>query len=334
MKKLIAFTLVMALVAVMFVGCGKAGTNSQAAVKTGLGIITTIANSADATETDSGVAEGYSTIAAVTVDGAGKIVSCVIDAAQTNVKFGADGAITTPLDSEFQTKNELGAAYPMKAASGIGKNWDEQAASFAAYVVGKTADEVKGIAVDKGIATDTDLVASVTIHITDFIEAVTKAVANATELGASSSDTLRIGTLTSIASSTGATADVEGIAKIDNTYAALTMDEAGKITSCVIDSSLASISFDATGKVTTALDKVFRTKNEIKEEYGLKGNSSVGKEWYEQAAAFAAYATGKTPAEVAGTAVDATGHPTGSDLTASVTISVGSFMGAIAKAAK
>lgn len=334
MKKLFALALTFALVAAISAGCGKAAPTAEGAVKTGLAVVTSIASSADATAVDAGVAQGYSTIAAVTVDGAGKIVACVIDAAQSNVNFGADGAITTALDSAFQTKNELGAAYGMKAASGIGKEWNEQAAAFAAYAVGKTAEEVKGIAVDAGLATDADLVASVTIHVTDFIEVVSKAAANAGELGASSGDKLRVGTVTSIAKSTNATADAEGLAQIYNTYAALITNEAGAITSCVIDASQANINFNAAGKIATPLDTTFQTKNEIKEGYGMKAASGIGKEWYEQAAAFAAYATGKTAAEVAGTAVDETGHAAGADLTASVTVSVGDFMAAIAKAGK
>ncbi len=334
MKKLFALALTFALVAAIAAGCGKSAPAAKGTVKTGLAVVTSIANSADATAADAGVAQGYSTIAAVTVDGSGKIVSCVIDAAQTNVNFGADGAITTALDSTFQTKNELGAAYGMKTASSIGKEWNEQAAAFAAYVVGKTAEEVNGIAVDAGLAMDADLVASVTIHVTDFIEVVSKAVANASELGASSGDKLRVGTVTSIAKSTNATADAQGLAQVYNTYAALTTNETGVITSCVIDASQANINFDTAGKITTPLDTTFQTKDDLKDVYGMKAASGIGKEWYEQAAAFAAYATGKTAAEVAGTAVDETGHVTGADLTASVTVSVGDFMAAIAKAAK
>ncbi len=334
MKKLFALALTFALVAAIAAGCGKSAPAGEGAVKTGLAVVTSIASSADATAAEAGVAQGYSTIAAVTVDGAGKIVACVIDAAQTNVNFGADGAITTALDSAFQTKNELGAAYGMKAASSIGKEWNEQAAAFAAYVVGKTAEEVKGIAVDAGLPADADLVASVTIHVTDFIEVVGKAVANASELGASSGDKLRVGTVTSIAKSTNAAADAQGLAQIYNTYAALTTNEKGVITSCVIDASQANINFDAAGKVTTPLDTTFQTKNEIKEGYGMKAVSSIGKEWYEQAAAFAAYATGKTATEVAGTVVDEEGHTADVDLTASVTISVGDFITAVTKAAR
>ena len=63
----------------------------------------------------------------------------------------------------------------MKSASGIGKEWYEQANAFAQYVLGKTADEVNGIPQDQGKATDVDLTASVTIHITSFQDIITRA---------------------------------------------------------------------------------------------------------------------------------------------------------------
>ncbi|MPN62867.1 hypothetical protein SDC9_210620 [bioreactor metagenome] len=68
----------------------------------------------------------------------------------------------------------------MQKASEIGKEWYEQAASYAAYVIGKTGDEVSGIAVDEsGKATDAELLAGVTVSIGSFNEVVAKAVTNA-----------------------------------------------------------------------------------------------------------------------------------------------------------
>ena len=45
------------------------------------------------------------------MDNDGRIVKCVIDAAQTRVNFNGSGEITTPLNQEFKTKNELGDGY-------------------------------------------------------------------------------------------------------------------------------------------------------------------------------------------------------------------------------
>ena len=56
-------------------------------------------------------------------------------------------------------------------------------------------------------------------------------------------------------------------------------------------------------------------------------------EWYEQAASFASYITGKTAAEVAGIAITESTKPVeGTDLATSVSIAIGGFQALIAKA--
>ncbi|HWP79792.1 MAG TPA: hypothetical protein VN446_04040 [Candidatus Acidoferrum sp.] len=344
MKKYLSVLLASVLAISMLAGCSPktepAGTTPEetppveevATASTGLAVISSIAKSKDAGEKD-GLAQVDSAIVAVTVDKDGKIVDCVIDAAQTKINFSAAGELVTPADTVFKTKNELGEEYGMKGASGIGKEWNEQAAAFADYVVGKTADEVKNIAIDEeGHATGSDLTASVTIGIDDYIEAVAKAVANANELGAAATDKLSLAVVTNMGKSANA-GEKDGLAQAYSTYIAVTTDADGKITSCAIDASQSNVNFDATGKITTDLAAaVLRTKNELGEEYGMKGASGIGKEWNEQAAAFALYVTGKTAAEVEGIAIDEEGHATGSDLTASVTIGIDDFKAALAKA--
>ena len=65
----------------------------------------------------------------------------------------------------------------MKAWGGAIAEWDEQAASFAEYVTGKTAAEVAGIAVNEKTApTEADLTATVTIKIGSFMELIDKAM--------------------------------------------------------------------------------------------------------------------------------------------------------------
>ena len=64
----------------------------------------------------------------------------------------------------------------MKAYAGSTYEWNEQAASFAAYVTGKTAADVAGIAVNEKTApTDTDLAATVTIAVGGFQALIQKA---------------------------------------------------------------------------------------------------------------------------------------------------------------
>lgn len=135
---------------------------------------TNIAKSKSAEGENAGLAQAYATIAAVTFDG-DKITSCYIDGLQANVNFDATGAITTDLTAAQQSKNQLGDAYGMKKGSAIGKEWDEQAAAFGQYVVGKTAAEVNEIAVSEGKPVDADLSASVTIGIGEFQTLIGKA---------------------------------------------------------------------------------------------------------------------------------------------------------------
>lgn len=333
MKKLLIIVAAALLTLALVAGC--AAKPAQGGVKTGLGVVTSISSSKDAAADAPGLAQADSVIAAVTVDASGKILSCVIDTAQSKANFGADGLITTPLDTEFPTKLERGADYGMKVASSIGKEWNEQAEAFAKYVTGKTAAEVKGIAVsESGNPTGSDLTASVTVHITEFVEAVEKAVANAADLGAAAGDSLRLSAITSISGSKNAEAGAAGQVQFYTNYTALTLDASGKITSCILDASQAKVDFDAAGVITADLAAPVSTKNEIKEGYGMKAASGIGKEWYEQAAAFAKYVTGKTAAEVSGIALTEQGNATSTDITASVTIHVNDFISGIAKAAK
>jgi hypothetical protein len=309
---------------------GNAGTGG---VKTGLAVINSVAKSTDAGDKD-GLAQTDSLVVAVTVDEGGKILACVIDAVQSKINFSKEGKLVTPLNTTFESKNELGEAYDMKKASGIGKEWNEQAAAFAAYVVGKTAAEVKGIAVnEEGVPTDADLVSSVTVHVTDFIAGVEKAAANAQALGASASDKLSLSTTTNMSKSADA-GEKDGVAQAYSLYMALTTDASGVITSSVIDGSQCNVNFDKTGKITSDLKAAPQTKNELGEAYDMKKASSIGKEWNEQAAAFAKYITGKTPAEVAGIAVNEEGVATEADLLSSVTVHISDFLLLVEKAAK
>lgn len=267
------------------------------------------------------------------VDKDGKILKCAIDAVQAKVNFDAKGKLSTPPTTVFKTKNELADEYGMKKASGIGKEWYEQAAAFAKYVEGKKADEIKNIKVDDhNIPTQADLKASVTISVGGFIEALDKAVKQAQGGGASPSDKLSIGIVTTIEKSVGAASDKAGLAEVDSTYAAVARDAGGRITGCVIDSSQSKVSFTSSGKITSDLSEEPQTKNEMGQSYGMKKASGIGKEWNEQAQAFAKYCTGKTAEEIAGIAVDASGAAVQSDIKSSVTVNIGGFKGAIARA--
>lgn len=326
MKKYIALTLVLVLALFAFAGCG------AKSAKTGMGVVTSIGSSKEPGEKD-GNAQVDSIVAAVLVGADGKILNCKIDTAQTKIAFTAAGTIATPLDSEIKSKQEKGPEYGMKGASSIGKEWNEQADALAAYVVGKTVDEVKAIPLnEEGAPTGADLVSSVTVHADGYIAAIVKAVENAKELGAKAGDTLGLGVTTTIGNSKDAAADAEGLAQAYSHYTATTFGKDGKITSCYIDASQTGVKFTAEGKITTDLASSFKTKNELGLDYNMKGASPIGKEWYEQAEAFGKYVTGKTVDEVTGIAL-AEGAPSGADLVSSVTIHVTDMISVITKAA-
>ena len=138
-----------------------------------LASLNSLADSTNFSEEKMGNAQLNVDVTAITMNGE-TITSCAIDSIQAKVPFYNGGIEGMP--AEFPTKNEQGEAYGMKAWGGAKYEWNEQAANFAAYVTGKTAAEVAGIAIDQGTKpTDADLAASVTIAIGGFQALIAKA---------------------------------------------------------------------------------------------------------------------------------------------------------------
>jgi hypothetical protein len=138
--------------------------------------------------------------------------------------------------------------------------------------------------------------------------------------------------LTSVSSSKAAAADANGVAKSNITMAAVTLDENGVILDCVIDMQQTSVEFDTTGAIVGDLDAELRTKDELGEDYGMKGVSGIGKEWNEQAEALAAYCVGKTGEQVAAIALDDSGKATDPDLLSGATVGISGYIKAVAQA--
>ena len=353
-KKTISVALALALAAPLLAGCSgapaviqpsggedtpgggssaSAGPPSGSAVKTGFSVMTSLSSSKDASAQGDGTAQTDIVLVGVTVDEDGMIESCVIDGIQVKIGFNAAGQLTTDPATAFASKNELGDRYGMKQASSIGREWYEQAAAMADYAVGKTVDEIKGIAVnEKGVPTQADLASSVTVYIGDFVAGIEDAVNNARHLGAKSGDRLALASATTMAKSKGASAQEEGLAQADAAAAAVTFN-GDTVTSCYIDAVQADVNFNAQGVITSDLSARPLTKNQLGDRYGMKQASSIGKEWYEQVAAFSAYVTGKTVDEITSIAVDERTSPTQADLAATVTISIGDFQALLEKAA-
>lgn len=355
MKKFYALLLVLTMSVGSFVGCAKQEPAEtpvveqpvteepteeepaeepaqEGSVKTGLAVVTSLGKSKDATAEAEGSGQSDSVVIAVTVDGEGKVVKAAIDTAQTKIGFSAEGKVTSDLTASYASKQELKDEYGMKKASKIGKEWYEQANALAEYFVGKTAEEIKAIPTEAGVTTDADLVSSVTIKIDDYKAAAVAAIENAQDLGAKAEDKLGLGIVTTIAKSKDAAADAAGLAQAYSTYTATTFDADGNITSSVLNASQANVNFDATGKITTDLTAPVKTKVELGEAYGMKAASKIGKEWFEQAAAYAEFAVGKTVEDLKAVEVDETGHVTDADLVSSVTVGNADFNTAIEEA--
>lgn len=296
------------------------------AVKTGLAVVTDISGSRSAAQADYDVV-----FVALTVDDAGVIRSCIIDGLGAQVAFDDTGTITGDVTAPVQTKNELGENYGMKAYGGAKYEWYEQAAALADYAVGKTADQLRSGAIDSaGYALDADLASTATIYLGGLVSAIEQAAARARHCGARAGDTLRLAVIADTADSTSAAADSPGRVRLNCDVTALTLS-GGTITGCRIDSLQADVTFDATGAISTDLTAAVKTKTELGEDYGMQAYGGAKYEWYEQAANFAAYVTGKTAAEVAGIAVS-DGKALNADLAATVTISITPFQALIAKA--
>ncbi len=343
MKKLLAILLVLCL-ALGVAACGKkdeeppkpdaGGTTPDAGGAYKLGMyIDTALSGADATADANGYGQVDSTVAVVLLDENGVIVDCVLDVAQTKMDFTAAGEVLNK-DAVPMTKLERGADYGMAGASSIGKEWYEQAAGFSAYVVGKTASEVKGIAMDEtGLAADEALLATTTVHIGGYIDAVVMACDNASALGSASGDKLGLAVTTTIADSADATADADGVCYAYSTYCAVTTDAAGKVSAAILDGTQSEINISAAGAITTDLAAAeVLSKNVLRENYNMAGASSIGKEWYQQAAGFSAYIKGMTAADIGGIAMDETGVAADEALLATTTVHIGDYIAIAQKA--
>ena len=324
MKKVLALGLA-GVLAVGFAACSNSAsddknTNTQTATaKTGMAIISQIKDdehnkSATALEIDS-------VAAAVLVDADGKIIDVKLDEAQTKPDLTKDNGNVSDLRTKLDKKEDYG----MKSTSPIGKEWYEQVAAFEAWAKGKTADEVKAGVDDTGYASDADLKAGCTIYAGGFTSVVAKAIANATECGASATDTLKLSLTTQKYYESN-----ETNLQYDTDYAAVTTDADGKVTSCIIDASQAKCTI-ANGEFTVEKGE-YKSKKELKEEYGMKGTSPIGKEWYEQAAAFENWCKGKTADEIKACYGDDM-SASDADLKAGCTITISSIAENTAKAA-
>lgn len=256
---------------------GSSGTSSAqtqtAAWKTGLGVVT------EATDQDrAGKIELAA--AAVLLDGEGKLESVLLDELEVSVSADSTGHVTLPTD--WRTKRQKGDDYPLAEVSSLKKGWVEQADAFASYLIGMTPEQVSMLKVDKdGKPTDADLLSGCTIAVDRYRDAVTRACANARALGAAKGDRAAL-----------------GIEAVNGTSDITATDADRRVTSAIADMAEPALTVVSDGGVT-APDLV-KTKLELGEDYGMRGASALGKEWYEHSEGFCDALKGKTRTEIAG----------------------------------
>lgn len=323
MKKILTLALCLTTVmSAVLVGCG----TTEATVKFGAGVYTSAPSVTDATEDKDGSGKIDVTVAAVTVDAAGKIVACQLDTASNTVNFTADGKAVA--NGEFKTKYEMGADYNMVAYGGAVKEWFEQADAFEAIVAGKTLDEVKALVAEGNKGTEEVITAGCTVMINEFVGAIEKAYnAAAAEVSADAALKVSVATEQTL---TDATEDKDGSNKVAINVFAAASDADGKVLAASSDCVEVTFTFDMTGTSTLDTAKAVVSKREQGAGYGMVAYGGAAKEWFEQADAFDAACIGKTASEIAGLQAE-DGHGTADLQTAGCTIYVTGFVKAATK---
>jgi major membrane immunogen (membrane-anchored lipoprotein) len=201
------------------------------------------------------------TMVTVTIED-GEVVAFNIDARQGKATqtAGADTEEDTS-DDEWsftwneKTKKELGDAYGMKAVSEIGKEWFEQAEAIEAFMLENGVDAVE---------TDDET------YITN-IAGVSMKDGGYTDLAAKALELAKEGKFQAVYCNND-----------DLVIATMMVDEKGVATDLVLDV--------LQGKPSQGtFEWAPKTKQELGLEYGMKDASEIGKEWFEQADAIAAY---------------------------------------------
>lgn len=120
-----------------------------------------------------------------------------------------------------------------------------------------------------------------------------------------------------------ATPDFSGCARTEVTFAAVLVDDGGVIRACAIDGVDARLLFDIEGRLQTPNGTAFPSKTALGYDYGMHKASTLGTEWYQQAADFAAHCVGKTAAQLRQ-----------GDTVTSVTVSTDGLLRAVVEAAE
>lgn len=248
---------------------------------------------------------------AVVVDEAGVIEHLRLDVVQIKNELidGLHVLESTPKGEagDIKSKWELLDGYNMKGASPISKEWYEQAEAFENWSVGKTVTQIKAAMTDADLTDGVNIGVTVTVDL--FVEALEIAIANKVEISGEVA-AIGVGGKGALSVKRNST-EVNGY---DWYVAAAAFDADQKVLGAAIDTFQIRYAIQpAEGEVaaraivdtavvqTVAAESRIKGKQELKEAYGMKGSSAIGKEWYEQAAALVEYLVGKDIATALGT---------------------------------
>lgn len=304
----------------------------------GLGHVTSIASSKDATGTATAVAQVDTVMAAVAFDINGKVVKATIDNAQTKVNYDKNMQITSDTTVPQKTKVELEEGYGMARVSSIKLEWFQQIQNFADWMVGKDITEIKALKVKVRDASHTnvpdvpELTSLVTITIQDYIAAVEDAWKNAVAVKPGAVR-MGLGQTISIAKSKSATDKAAASAQVDDTMVAALFDNRARVVESIIDTAQTKVAFDTTGKVKSDKTAENKTKKELKEGYGMAAASSLKLEWYQQIENFEAWMVGKKVKDIM-TMKLKDNEPDVPELTSMVTVTVQDYIAALVEAYK
>lgn len=340
MKRFLAALTAAALSAVMLTACnskdkqeenkpqqdGNTVTASEQ-VKTGLYTAAIFEGSTAASSEAEGSAKLQVALIALTVDDGGRIDDLDIELLGSSAGFDTAGQLTAP------PQDLLSMLLPdqngVQNANALTLN------AFEEYCRGKTLQELKDAPFDPAkVSMSTDLAGTATVEIERYADYLQTAANRAQQLGAMKGDRVSLAVRSDLSGSQGVQGNDNGAMRAGIAMAAVTTAKDGKITSCIVDELEAELTFGADGSLVGDPGERPQTKNELGEEYGLKAQSPIGKEWYEQAAALAQYVTGKTADEVMGIALTDEGRADQADLKSSVTIKIADYIDLIAEAAR
>lgn len=327
MKKWIALALCLQLMLTLLTGCGGSDTMSsdmsdnsnaqKAGRKLGLGSVNTV--TMNSTEEN----RVKCTVAAVVLGKDGKIEECELDELDFTVTMKG-GQLQPPAD--MTTKGEKGDAFlPHKedtaGESTLTTSWEDRVEKFCDFVEGKMPGEVTGLATTDG---KTDRIEGFDLVVTDFIQAIDRAVKAAKAHDIGGEDDLKLAVVTAAGAESTA-----GEPQYEVELAAVTLDDADRITGCMTDSLQYKLS--VTDGVFSTVSGPVESKRQKGDAYGMKEASGIKREWYEQADAFDKYVRGKTAQQVAQLKLDDGGK---TDAISGCTIAVTGLMKSVVAAAK